>query len=83
MAKIDSLDLIVSSPEVNEPNAVHCAHTNYPNGALLYNKDGIPPAPLASDELSPARCSFVSPLIEFLIEEVPIRTSVASLDKVS
>lgn len=53
--KIDGSDLIVSSPDVSEPVAVRYAHTNHPNGALLYNKEGIPAAPFATDEQSPAK----------------------------
>jgi sialate O-acetylesterase len=48
--KIDGSELIVSSPEVNEPVAVRYAHTNNPNGPLLYNRDGLPAAPFATDE---------------------------------
>lgn len=47
--KIDGTDLIVSSPEVAEPTAVRYAYTNNPNGALLYNQEGIPAAPFATD----------------------------------
>jgi sialate O-acetylesterase len=49
-AKIDGKDLIVSSPEVHKPTAVRYAHTNHPNGPLLYNKEAIPAAPFATDE---------------------------------
>lgn len=48
--RIDGSDLIVSSPAVSAPVAARYAHTNNPNGPLLYNKEGIPAAPFATDE---------------------------------
>jgi sialate O-acetylesterase len=47
--KIDGSELIVSSPEVSDPVAVRYAYTNNPNGPLLYNRDGLPAAPFATD----------------------------------
>jgi hypothetical protein len=48
-------DLIVSSPGISEPVAVRYAYTTNPNGPLLYNKDGLPAAPLATEEHGHAR----------------------------
>lgn len=53
--RIDGSELMVSSPEVSEPIAVRYAHTNNPNGPLLYNKDGLPAAPFATDQQDPSR----------------------------
>jgi sialate O-acetylesterase len=52
-AKLDGADLIVSSQEVTEPVAVRYAFTNHPVGPLLYNKEGLPAGPFATD-LGPA-----------------------------
>lgn len=48
--KIEGSELVVSAPDVSEPIAVRYAHTNNPNGPLLYNRDGLPAAPFATDE---------------------------------
>lgn len=53
--RIDGADLVVSSPEVSEPVAVRYAHTDNPNGPLLYNQDGLPAAPFATDEQASAK----------------------------
>jgi len=46
--RIDGSDLIVSSKEVAEPVAVRYAYTQFPVGANLYNKDGLPASPFST-----------------------------------
>ena len=46
--RIDGSDLIVSSKEVKDPVAVRYAYTQYPIGANLYNKDGLPASPFST-----------------------------------
>ena len=46
--KIEGCDLIVSSKEVKEPVSVRYAYTQFPVGANLYNKDGLPASPFSS-----------------------------------
>ena len=50
IARIDGGTLIVSSPEVPEPASVRYAWDNYPEGANLYNADGLPAAPFRTDK---------------------------------
>jgi sialate O-acetylesterase len=49
-ARIDQGALVVSSPEVPEPASVRYAWDNYPEGANLYNADGLPAAPFRTDK---------------------------------
>ncbi len=39
----------VSSPEVAKPVAVRYAYANNPEGANLYNRDGLPASPFRTD----------------------------------
>ena len=48
-AVIDNNTLVVSSPEVKEPVAVRYGFEMNPDGANLYNKDGLPASPFRSD----------------------------------
>jgi sialate O-acetylesterase len=48
-ARIDHDTLVVSSPDVAEPAAVRYAWDNYPEGASLYNSDGLPAPPFRTD----------------------------------
>ena len=50
IARIDGGTLIVSSPDVPEPTSVRYAWDNYPEGANLYNADGLPAAPFRTDK---------------------------------
>jgi sialate O-acetylesterase len=49
-ARIDRGTLVVSSPDVPEPASVRYAWDNYPEGANLYNADGLPAAPFRTDK---------------------------------
>jgi sialate O-acetylesterase len=49
-AKIDGDSVVVSSPEVTEPQAVRYAWVNYPEGCNLYNAAGLPAAQFRSDK---------------------------------
>jgi sialate O-acetylesterase len=49
-ARIDQDTLAVSSPDVPEPVSVRYAWDNYPEGANLYNADGLPAAPFRTDK---------------------------------
>ena len=53
-AKIDGDTVIVSSPEVPKPVAVRYAWANNPEGANLFNKEGMPAGPFRSDGPIPA-----------------------------
>jgi sialate O-acetylesterase len=53
-AKIDGDTVIVSSPEVPKPVAVRYAWANNPEGANLFNKEGLPAAPFRTDGPIPA-----------------------------
>lgn len=46
--KIEGNELIVSSKEVTDPVQVRYAYTQYPIGANLYNKDGLPTSPFST-----------------------------------
>jgi sialate O-acetylesterase len=46
--RIDGSDLIVSSKDVSEPQAVRYAYTIHPAGCNLYNKDGLPASPFST-----------------------------------
>ncbi|MEI7908262.1 MAG: sialate O-acetylesterase [Verrucomicrobiota bacterium] len=48
-AVIDGNTVTVSSPEVKEPVAVRYAFQMNPDGANLYNRDGLPASPFRSD----------------------------------
>ena len=49
-AKIDGDTVVVSSKEVAKPVAVRYAYTMNPEGANLYNKEGLPASPFRSDD---------------------------------
>ena len=49
-AVIDGGSVVVSSPEVQKPVAVRYAFTMNPEGANLYNKEGLPASPFRSDD---------------------------------
>lgn len=49
-ATIDDDTVVVSSPEVKEPVAVRYAFSMNPEGANLYNKEGIPASPFRTDD---------------------------------
>ncbi|MFT5108488.1 MAG: sialate O-acetylesterase [Verrucomicrobiales bacterium] len=49
-AVIENNAVVVSSPEVPEPVAVRYAFEMNPDGANLYNKDGLPAGPFRSDD---------------------------------
>lgn len=49
-AKIDGKTVVVSSPEVPNPVAVRYAFSINPEGANLYNKEGLPASPFRSDD---------------------------------
>jgi sialate O-acetylesterase len=51
IARIDRGALVVSSPDIAEPASVRYAWDNYPEGANLYNADGLPAAPFRTDKL--------------------------------
>ena len=48
-ARIDRDTLVVSSTEIPEPASVRYAWDNYPEGANLYNAEGLPAAPFRTD----------------------------------
>ncbi len=48
-ARIDGDTVIVSSPEVKDPVAVRYAYSMNPEGANLYNRDGLPASPFRTD----------------------------------
>ena len=48
-AIIDGNTVVVSSPEVPKPVAVHYADSRNPEGCNLYNKDGLPASPFRSE----------------------------------
>jgi sialate O-acetylesterase len=49
-AKIEGDTVVVSSPEVPEPVAVRYAFATNPEGANLYNKEGLPASPFRTDD---------------------------------
>jgi len=49
-ARIDGKEVVVSSPEVPQPVAVRYAYCNDPEGANLYNREGLPASPFRTDE---------------------------------
>ena len=49
-AVIDGEAVLVSSPQVAKPVAVRYAYTMNPEGANLYNKDGLPASPFRTDD---------------------------------
>lgn len=49
-AVMDGANVVVSSPDVKEPVAVRYAFTQNPEGANLYNKDGLPASPFRTDD---------------------------------
>ncbi len=49
-AKIKSNKVVVHTPEVKNPVAVRYAWADNPDGANLYNKEGLPAAPFRSDD---------------------------------
>jgi|GEM_PF-215803 len=50
-AVIDGATVVVSSPQVSAPVAVRYAYSTNPTGANLYNRNGLPAAPFATDAL--------------------------------
>jgi len=48
-AVIDGQTVVVSSPEVKEPVAVRYAFSMNPDGANLYNREGLPASPFRTD----------------------------------
>ncbi len=48
-AKIDGQAVVVTSPNVPKPVAVRYAYSGNPEGANLYNRDGLPAAPFRTD----------------------------------
>jgi len=48
-AVIDGATVVVSSPDVKAPVAVRYAFSQNPDGANLYNKDGLPASPFRTD----------------------------------
>ena len=48
-AKIDGDTVVVSSPDVKNPVAVRYAYSMNPEGANLYNMEGIPASPFRTD----------------------------------
>lgn len=50
VARIDGDTVLVSSPEVAAPVAVRYAYSMNPEGANLYNKEGLPASPFRSDD---------------------------------
>jgi sialate O-acetylesterase len=48
-AKIDGNTVVVSSPAVSKPVAVRYAFSMNPEGANLYNKEGLPASPFRTD----------------------------------
>jgi len=49
-AVIDGKTVVVSSPEVKAPVAVRYAYIQNPDGANLYNRDGLPASPFRTDD---------------------------------
>jgi sialate O-acetylesterase len=49
-ARIDGDHVIVSSPDVPEPLYVRYAWADNPEGANLYNKEGLPASPFRTDQ---------------------------------
>jgi len=49
-AVIDGATVMVSSPEVQSPVAVHYAYSRNPEGCNLYNKDGLPASPFRTEK---------------------------------
>lgn len=48
-ARIDGDSVLVSAEQVAAPKAVRYAWANYPHGANLYNKEGLPAVPFRTD----------------------------------
>ena len=46
---IEGNSVVVSSPEVKAPVAVRYAYEMNPNGANLYNREGLPASPFRTD----------------------------------
>ncbi|UCE08172.1 MAG: sialate O-acetylesterase, partial [bacterium] len=49
-AKIDGNKVVVWNDNISEPVAVRYAWANNPEGANLYNKEGLPASPFRTDE---------------------------------
>lgn len=49
-AAIDGTEVVVRSPEVDEPVAVRYAYSMNPAGANLYNREGLPASPFRTDD---------------------------------
>jgi len=48
-AVIEQNNLVVSSTDVKEPVAVRYAYSKNPDGANLYNREGLPASPFRTD----------------------------------
>jgi sialate O-acetylesterase len=49
-AQIDDISVVVSSDKVEKPVAVRYAYSMHPQGANLYNKEGLPASPFRTDD---------------------------------
>jgi sialate O-acetylesterase len=49
-AEIEGDTVVVSSPQVPEPVAVRYAFSCWPEGANLYNRNGLPASPFRTDD---------------------------------
>ena len=69
-AKIDGDHVVVSSDEISDPRYVRYAWADNPEGANLYNKEGLPASPFETDTL-PALSSGVAypPPVNFTAEQ--------------
>jgi sialate O-acetylesterase len=56
-ATIDGDTVVVSSPEVKKPIAVRYAYQHNPEGANLYNREGLPASPFRTDDGKPLKKS--------------------------
>ncbi len=54
-AEIDGDSVLVSSPKVKDPIAVRYAYSMNPEGANLYNRNGLPASPFRTDEWPPRK----------------------------
>jgi sialate O-acetylesterase len=52
-AVIDGKEVVGSSPEMKEPVAVRYTCSMNPEGANLYNRDGLPASPFQTGDWSP------------------------------
>ncbi len=52
-ARIEGDQVVLSSDQVPQPVAVRYAYSGNPEGANLYNKEGLPAVPFRTDEINP------------------------------